>query len=640
MMMRLRLGHEEKEIWDRLFPQLLAADGCCDEVWFSTGVGFPFLEEHRRRSCLMAEHAKELRRAGITPSLQIQTTLGHSDSCIEFAGAEGKTWGSYVGVNGEQCRYVNCPRQKGFLEYYYQLARIYAQWHPGSVWIDDDLRLYNHGPAMDPCGCYCPDCLALFAQEEGKLYTREELVCAYQKDEELFKRWEKFSIASLEQVAQVIVKGFKEISPETRFGLQHCCHPMRMQVLKSLQKFSGARVGSRPGGGAYCDHYNYNLIGKALLISMQLSEQPGYSLFDQICPEIESCPRTFGCKTPQGHRIESLLYLAMGTDSLSYFIMDPYLETPEWYGKNLLQPLAAEAECYREFIRHNKGVLPGGIGIVSTFEARSHFYFTGLPLVGVPFGGCSPRSCARMLEAETAEKLSREELEKLFQGNVLLDGHAAMALQKRNFNDLLEGSRVAEVDVPVFEFFTDDPLNGCLGNDRHRSFNCTPFAFQVPETVKKRTLGIYRDRLGKAQGEGTCLIETAKGTRIGLLGFEGFSNHYISSSRVQMLYQVMDWAGKGELPVLPTEPVQMLLVPGVTSDGTLRSVTCLNPTIGTQRPFEVILRHVPENVTEGEFLIPASPAVKVPLRFENGVCKALLPELPAWGIGWLKIPEA
>jgi hypothetical protein len=29
----------------------------------------------------------------------------------------------------------------------------------------------------------------------------------------------------------------------------------------------------------------------------------------------------------------------------------------------------------------------------------------------------------------------------------------------------------------------------------------------------------------------------------------------------------------------------------------------------------------------------------VPLHIDNGVCKALIPELPGWGIGWLKIPE-
>ena len=122
MMQRLRFGHEAPEIWNRLFPELKRNRECCDEVWFSTGIGFPKLEEHRRRSALMADHAKELRAIDIVPSLQFQATIGHGDFSTSEAGVEGKTWGSYVGIHGEQCRYVNCPRQPGFLDYIREMA--------------------------------------------------------------------------------------------------------------------------------------------------------------------------------------------------------------------------------------------------------------------------------------------------------------------------------------------------------------------------------------------------------------------------------------------------------------------------------------------------------------------------------------
>ncbi|MBO4512416.1 MAG: hypothetical protein J5746_06590 [Victivallales bacterium] len=91
MIQRLRLGHEAPEIWRRLFPVLKRNGECCDEVWFSTGVGFPPLDEHRRTSELIASHADELRSIGIIPSLQVQATLGHSDAITGAYGAEGKT---------------------------------------------------------------------------------------------------------------------------------------------------------------------------------------------------------------------------------------------------------------------------------------------------------------------------------------------------------------------------------------------------------------------------------------------------------------------------------------------------------------------------------------------------------------------
>ena len=168
MIVRFRSGQSKPERWPRTFRVIRENRDCFDEVWFSTGCGVWTLEEHRKRSLDIASAATDLRKIGVLPSLQIQTTLGHADPILKSAGVNGKTWGSYVGKNGEQCQYVNCPRQPDFLEYWRKICQIYAEWHPGSVWIDDDLRLDNHAPAMEPGGCFCKDCLALFAKEKNK----------------------------------------------------------------------------------------------------------------------------------------------------------------------------------------------------------------------------------------------------------------------------------------------------------------------------------------------------------------------------------------------------------------------------------------------------------------------------------------
>ena len=638
MIIRLRSGHEKPEVWHRLFYQLLLHKGCCDEVWFSTGVGMPLLEKHKKRSGFIAEYAPELRAAGITPSLQIQATLGHSDDITAAAGAEGKNWGSYMGIHGEQCQYVNCPRQPGFLEYFRYLSEIYAQWHPGSVWIDDDLRLFNHSPAADPCGCYCPYCLELFGKEEGRIYSREELVSACENDPELFNRWKNFGIRSLVGVVQVIVNSFRRISPETRFGLQHCFHSERLAVFEALKEQTSSRIGSRPGGGAYSDHHPYSILDKALLTSMQIAEQPGYECFSQICAEIESCPRSFTCKTSRGHRIESLLYLAAGADSLSYFIMDPDLETPEWFGRELLAPLAAEAPCYKEFIRHNENTLPGGIGTVCNSTTFSPLTATGLPLAGTPFAFCSSASCGKIILPLTAEKYPENELEKLFRSGTVLDGYGAMILQQRGMNRLFGNIRVVRLNVSVSEYYTDDPLNEGFESSYHSPLKKVRFAFEVPSGLDVRILGVYRDNKGNVHGNASLIFTVPGGGRCALLGYEGFDIHSISSDRARQLNRVADWVSGETLPVFPEQPVQCLLVPRITEDGTLRSVTVLNPTIGNQRAFEVMLRGVPQNIAEAEFLIPGEGRIRIPLCHSSKGCKAILPSLAPWGIGWLKIP--
>ena len=46
MMIRLRFGHEDPEIWRRTFEQLKRNRECCDEVWFSTGIGIQIGRAH------------------------------------------------------------------------------------------------------------------------------------------------------------------------------------------------------------------------------------------------------------------------------------------------------------------------------------------------------------------------------------------------------------------------------------------------------------------------------------------------------------------------------------------------------------------------------------------------------------------
>ena len=639
MMIRLRLGHEDPAIWNRLFPILKQNRECCDEVWFSTGIGITVLDEHRRMSALMAEHAEELRKIGIIPSLQFQATLGHSDRVTAEAGAAGKTWGSYVGIHGEQCRYINCPRQEGFLDYMREMAKIYAQWHPGSVWIDDDLRIHNHNPAMDRGGCCCPHCLALFAKEEGRVFSREEIESAWAAGNELKQRWEAFQLRSLAAVAETIAKATVEISPETRFGLQHCRELIRNHILPVLKKASGKRSGSRPGGGTYSDRQPHFIIDKGIAMSRQLHSQCGYETLGQVCPEIESYPRTFTCKTAQGYRLESLFYLAMGMDSLSYFNMDPLYETPEWYGRELLEPLAKEAPCYRNYLRHNEGTLPGGTGLCGP----AHFFPAGaedlgLLLAGVPFGAYSPYAACRQITENCARELPESELAEALRGDVLLDGAAVEAITKRGLSGLIGGISARLLEDSSFEFYTDDPLDQGLDCIRNFTFSARKYAFEVPEGTACRVLSRYKNVQGSDFGPGADLLERADGSRAALLGYDGFNTKYISTSRVRFLNRVADWCAHDRMPVMAVDPVQCILVPRITPDGSLRSVCIVNATIGQQKPFELRLRNVPEKMTEAEWQVPSEQPVKLTVRRNGAKAEVTIPGLAAWDIGWLKIP--
>ena len=68
MMVRLRAPHTESDgQWAKTFNALHENRGACDEVWFSTGIGFPKIEWHEEHAARLVKYAEELRAIGIVP---------------------------------------------------------------------------------------------------------------------------------------------------------------------------------------------------------------------------------------------------------------------------------------------------------------------------------------------------------------------------------------------------------------------------------------------------------------------------------------------------------------------------------------------------------------------------------------------
>jgi len=583
----------------------------------------------------MAENAEQLRKIGIIPSLQFQSTIGHGDDINASRDNSGLKWGTYVGKGGEVTRFINCPRQPGFLKYLNEMALLYGAWKPASIWIDDDLRLEWHAPAKDVGGCYCPDCLAAFSAETGHKFTREELVAACGKDPAIEAEWTAFGQRSLRGIVEAIVSGLKAVSPETKLGLQHNSSLNRLPLFDAFRELTGKRCGSRPGGGAYSDHDPYSILDKCVLMASMKAEQQGYDVIDQVCAEIEDCPRVFTSKTPQGLRVESMYALATGMDSLSYFIMDPLLESPEWYGENLFAPLAADADCYRDFARFNEGTEPGGIGFLKPFQNFGELLF---PMVGIPLAMYSKNACCRMITKTSVEQLPEAELRVALAENIILDGAAADALRKRALESYIAGISVEPAKGAAMEQLTDDPVND--GVEVRVNAPAAPgyYRLLVPESSPAvRVLSRYVTRNGEDCGVASVMLERADGTRVAILGCSGFTSYHLSSSHLSFLCRVTDHLSHGKLPAVPQTPVQCSVVPRVTADGTLRSVTVLNTVIGRQRPFELRLRGVPENVSSIDWIVPSEKPVRLEIRRDGSDCFVTVPEIAAWDIGWLKI---
>jgi len=407
MMIRLRGPHTADDAqWEKTFKILRENRAACDEVWFSTGIGFPKMEWHTAHVKRLARYAEQLRAVGIVPSLQFQATLGHSDSITLIEGVEGKTWGGFTGRGGTECRACNCPRQPGFLAYVREMARLYASFKPGSVWIDDDLRIAGHAPGSPWgkvhegwIGCWCATCIAAFNAETGGAWTREALDAAMAKDHALFDSWEKFSFDGIAAVARAVAEETHKVSPKTRLAYQHGAYrnDSQLAVFRAMYEATGLPVGSRPGGGAYYDYNPNAQMVKAFVAARQRSCLGNPPWIDAWCPEVETYPRAFASRTAQGLLNEAFVNLALGMDCVSLLIMDTRYETDEWYGENLLAPLASEKRFFEGYRRHNAGTDPAGFSDATTATPEKLYRFA---LAGVPVLPGPGKSCGAVTDAD------------------------------------------------------------------------------------------------------------------------------------------------------------------------------------------------------------------------------------------------
>ena len=389
---RFRDADTQSPVWEKTLAMLDRHPGAIDAVWFSTGIGIPSLDWHREQAKSLSRAADDLRRRGIEPSLQIQATIGHSDSACAKGPASVKKWGGWTGPDGTECELCSCPRQPEFRAYWESVARIYAEFHPPRIWIDDDLRPYGHAPASPwsasfsaaTMGCWCSLCLGEFNREAGGAWTRETLREALGKSADLQAKWERFQFESIAGLAFAIAKSVHGVSPETEMGLQQCRHWDDNQriVYEAMARATGKGVCARPGGGAYFDYSPIDQIEKAYSVCEQMRMLATLPNLSVACPEIESFPRVFNSRTGQGVLLEALEAIPMGVNALSLLVANTRLEDVSFYERTYMDKLARNREFFLKLIAACRGAVPSGLVAEPDLYQKNQWAMTlGIPLV-------------------------------------------------------------------------------------------------------------------------------------------------------------------------------------------------------------------------------------------------------------------
>jgi len=195
-------------------------------------------------------------KIGILFSLNPWITTGHCDRGRD-ARKQLPGLQTVVGHDGTECTCCACPLSSVWREHVAKVWRLYAETKPHIIWIEDDIRTFNHAPVR--FGCFCKDHMNEFSRRVGKKISREELVAAMLKP----GKPHPWRAIYLEMQAELMIdtvsflaKVVHGVSPETNLGLMssgpriHALEGRRWKEF-ALAMADGRKIYSRPPMGNY-----------------------------------------------------------------------------------------------------------------------------------------------------------------------------------------------------------------------------------------------------------------------------------------------------------------------------------------------------------------------------------------------------
>ncbi len=396
----------------------------------------------------------ELEKIGVVYSLNPWITQGHCDRGRDARKAlPGLV--TYVGHNGVVSQTCACALSPVWQENTRAAWRIYAETKPHIMWVEDDIRSFNHGPAR--YGCFCELHLKKFSELVGHPVTREELVAAMIAPGKPHP-WRKLY---LDMQAQVMIdtvtmlgKTVHEVSPDTCMGLMssgpdsHCLEGRRWHEFANAMA-DGRPLYSRPPMGNYSESNLRDLRYCAMSIKQTRFVLPADTIEQS---EVENFTFTPFAKTATVSYLQMAISFAFGCQGVTLNFFD-HLGTPmeryPGYGRMLSARkdyLNALAECtqtpgqwrgvrllHRDDSSYSRQLAPGSDYQHLGQDGMS----SAMILNGMGIANDYYDSNVTWLEGQTIRAYSDAEIRAILSKGVLLDAAAAATLVEMGYGDLI-----------------------------------------------------------------------------------------------------------------------------------------------------------------------------------------------------------
>ncbi len=403
---------------------------------------------------------KRFNEANIIVSLNPWMEIGHLDRGRKLK--ENQNFITMTDMNGLSCEMVACPLDKNWRKYYFPILRYFIEEvQPEIYWIEDDFRLHNHAP-LEFGGCFCQNHMEKYNEKLGTNYSREEFVDkvfakgGMNKEREA---WLKVSEETMLDLSSEIGKHIQSLGYGTRVGLmssmprEHCMEYRNWKVLHENLR-AGREIIDRIHLPCYMERcgkvYWYDFNSISMVVRSFLPDET------LVMPELENAAFSEFAKNSRflGFQLESAAPLVIC--GMTYDIFDfvgngalerlrygeeiarvtPYLQGIQNLNlkfsqmRGVVVPVFEHACSVREIEKGWRDLYPEEFEIVGYLGCVGiNYRFTHKKdLVGETV----------VLVNSVVDEFTDEELKSLFNNNfVVLDGGAALRLQKRNLSDLI-----------------------------------------------------------------------------------------------------------------------------------------------------------------------------------------------------------
>ncbi len=569
--------------FDERLDELLTfcKDCTIDEVIVKVDVeefshGIPTLPWLMKYMPMLTRARDALRAIGTEFSINPWVTVGHLDRGRDLRKIfPDFTW--MVGHDGVKCNACACPLSQGWRDHTVKLWQLYASLEPNVIWIEDDIRTFNHLPAR--YGCFCELHMKAFSERVGEKVTREKLVAALLQDGEPHPwraAWLDFLRDCIEDTCGVLADAVYEISPKTYLGLMSSgpdCHNIEGRSWKRLAEVlgRGKPIYSRPTLGGYTESsLDVLYYGAAEIKRTRFLCPPG--TIEQT--EVENIPSTGYSKSAAFTFLQIAISVSHGCNGATLNLFD-HVGSPIAVEPNQGKMLAGErsfieaiAETHSSdgvfagvrVLHHERGSYVRRLTAGCDYrELAPYEYGWERALNALGFTTTYTASPVVAVDGQMIDAYSDDEIRDMLSGGVLVDLVAAEVLTRRGFGEMLgfdiDSTELIHARLPISAEELTDPA---FAGRPHRYMTAT-----LPTLINDARCGritLHKgaraiSRLVNPDNKPICdfvaVFENSLGGRVAVLPLDinvamapALLNHY----RRAQVRAILDWLSRGRLP--------------------------------------------------------------------------------------------